>query len=167
MPLDPKSLDPKRLARDAKRAQAQRPDTGIGRETTGVTRAVRAGLPVIRELRAAGVTWAAIAEAMSAQGVTQGAGKPLTATRLTAIVTQVEAQERRKAEREARRRARPDLTVSPEAISPNAPATSLPPSATPASPPARPAPPGPSARATEEEIRRAGLDDLHRLLKKP
>jgi hypothetical protein len=81
MPPDPKSLDPKRLARDAKRAQAQRPDAGIGRETTGVTRAVRAGLPVIRELRAAGVTWAAIAEAMGAQGVTQGAGAPLLVTK--------------------------------------------------------------------------------------
>lgn len=159
-------LDPKRLARDAKRAQARRPDTSIGRETTGVTRAVRAGLPVIRQLRAAGVTWAAIADAMSAQGVRQGEGKPLTATRLTAIVTQVEAQERRKAEREARRRTRPDLAVAPEAISPPAPATPLPPSHPPAALPALPATPGSGARATEEEIRRAGLHDLHQLLKK-
>ena len=160
MPPDPKSLDPKRLARDAKRAQAQRPDAGIGRETTGVTRAVRAGLPVIRELRAAGVTWAAIAEAMSAQGVTQGAGKPLTATRLTAIVTQVEAQERRTVEREARRRTRSDLTVSSEAV--RSPEPPLP--ATAAS--AHPAPDGSGAHATEEQIRRAGLHDLRQLLKK-
>lgn len=153
-------LDPKRLARDAKRAQAQRPDSTIGRETTGVTRAVRAGLPVIRQLRAAGVTWAAIAEALSAQGVTQGEGRPLTATRLTAIVTQVEAQIRRTAEREARRRTRPDLTVSPEAVpSPE------PPLAAPAAP-ALPSPVGSNPRATEEEIRRAGLHDLHQLLKK-
>lgn len=153
-------LDPKRLARDAKRAQAQRPDSIIGRETTGVTRAVRTSLPVIRQLRAAGVTWAAIAEAMSAQGVTQGEGRPLTATRLTAIVTQVEAQERRTAEREARRRTRPDLTASSEIVPP--PALSLPDLVA----PAPPAPPGSGAHATEEEIRRAGLHDLRQLLKK-
>lgn len=153
-------LDPKRLARDAKRAQAQRPDSIIGREATGVTRAVRTSLPVIRQLRAAGVTWAAIAEAMSAQGVTQGEGRPLTATRLTAIVTQVEAQERRTAEREARRRTRPDLTASSEIVPP--PALSLPDLVA----PAPPAPAGSGAHATEEEIRRAGLHDLRQLLKK-
>jgi len=153
-------LDPKRLARDAKRAQAQRPDSTIGRETTGVTRAVRAGLPVIRQLRAAGVTWAAIAEAMSAQGVTQGDGQPLTATRLTAIVTQVEAQERRTVEREARRRTRSDLTVSSEAV--RSPEPPLPATAA----PAPPAPDGSGAHATEEQIRRAGLHDLRQLLKK-
>lgn len=157
-------LDPKRLARDAKRAQAQRPDTGIGRETTGVTRAVRAGLPVIRQLRAAGVTWAAIAEAMAAQGVTQGAGTPLSATRLTAIVTQVEAQIRRKAEREAGRHSRSDLTLSSGLLPPSHPtATSLP---APAAAPAPLPPSGSSVPATEEEIRRAGLHDLHQLLKK-
>ncbi|MET0527926.1 MAG: hypothetical protein ABW003_06205, partial [Microvirga sp.] len=37
------TLDPKRLARDAKRVQAARPAGGIGRETTGVTPG-RAGL---------------------------------------------------------------------------------------------------------------------------
>lgn len=157
-------LDPKRLARDANRAQAKRPDTGIGRETTGVTRAVRAGLPVIRQLRAAGVTWAAIAEAMSAQGVTQGAGTPLSATRLTAIVTQVEAQIRRKAEREAGRRSRSDLTLSSGLLPPSHPAaTSLP---APAAAPAPLPPSGSGVPATEEEIRRAGLNDLHQLLKK-
>ena len=153
-------LDPKRLARDAKRAQAQRPDSSIGRETTGVTRAVRAGLPVIRQLRAAGVTWAAIAEALSAQGVTQGEGRPLTATRQT-IVTLVEAQERRPAARAARRRTRPDLTTSSEIVPP--PELSLPDPVA----PAPPAPAGSGAHATEEQIRRAGLHDLRQLLKKP
>ncbi|MDV2988432.1 UNVERIFIED_CONTAM: hypothetical protein Q9R58_29555, partial [Methylobacteriaceae bacterium AG10] len=119
------------------------------------------GLPVIRQLRAAGVTWAAIAEALSAQGVTQGEGRPLTATRLTAIVTQVEAQERRTAEREARRRTRPDLTTSSEIVPP--PELSLPDPVA----PAPPAPAGSGAHATEEQIRRAGLHDLRQLLKKP
>ena len=58
-------LDPKRLLRDAKKAQTTRPATMVGRETTGVTRAVRAALPTIRRLRVAGVSWAAIAQALN------------------------------------------------------------------------------------------------------
>ena len=99
---------------------------------------------------------------MSAQGVTQGAGKPLTASRLTAIVGQVEAQLRRQAERAAARRARPDLAGSqPPAIGDTAaPAPVAPVPATPPPVPDRAAP------ASEEAIRRAGLDALHKLLKK-
>ncbi|SFT26624.1 hypothetical protein [Methylobacterium sp. yr668] len=156
------TLDPKRLARDAKRVQAARPAGGIGRETTGVTRAVRDGLPMIRQLRESGITWAAIAAAMSAQGVTQGAGKPLTASRLTAIVGQVEAQLRRQAEQAAVRRARPDLADAkpPLAGETDAPAPVAPVPSTPSPVLDRP------ARASEEAIRRAGLDSLHKLLKK-
>ncbi|MEL6065097.1 MULTISPECIES: hypothetical protein [unclassified Methylobacterium] len=156
------TLDPKRLARDAKRVQATRPTAGIGRETTGVTRAVRDGLPMIRQLRASGITWAAIAAAMSAQGVTQGAGKPLTASRLTAIVGQVEAQLRRQAERAAARRARPDLAdpKPPLAGDTATPAPVAPVPNTPSPAPGRP------AHTSEEAIRRAGLDALHKLLKK-
>jgi hypothetical protein len=156
------TLDPKRLARDAKRVQATRPAGGIGRETTGVTRAVRDGLPIIRQLREGGITWAAIAAAMSAQGVTQGAGKPLTASRLTAIVGQVEAQLRRQAERAAVRRARPDLAgpqppLTGDTVAPVLVATI----------PTIPSPvPDRTAHASEEAIRRAGLDALHKLLKK-
>ena len=54
------TLDPKRLARDAKRVQATRLAGGLGRQTTGVTRAVRDGLPMIRQLRESGITWAAL-----------------------------------------------------------------------------------------------------------
>ncbi len=55
-----------------------------------MTRAVRDGLPMIRQLRESGITWAAIAAAMSAQGLNPGCRKPLTRSRLTAIVGQVE-----------------------------------------------------------------------------
>jgi len=156
------TLDPKRLARDAKRVQATRPTAGIGRETTGVTRAVRDGLPMIRQLREGGITWAAIAAAMAAQGVTQGAGKPLTASRLTAIVGQVEAQLRRQAERAAARRARPDLAA------PQPPLTGDTAAPAPVAPVPNTPPPVPdrAAPASEEAIRRAGLDALHKLLKK-
>lgn len=156
------TLDPKRLARDAKRVQATRPAGGIGRETTGVTRAVRDGLPMIRQLREGGITWAAIAAAMSAQGVTQGAGRPLTASRLTAIVGQVEAQLRRQAEQATARRARADLAAPQPALTGDtaapAPIAPVPLASSPA--------PDTTAHASEEAIRRAGLDALHKLLKK-
>jgi len=156
------TLDPKRLARDAKRVQATRPAGGIGRETTGVTRAVRDGLPMIRQLRDGGITWAAIAAAMSAQGVTQGAGRPLTASRLTAIVGQVEAQLRRQAEQATARHARADLTAPQPAITGRtaapAPIAPVPFASSPA--------PDSTPHTSEEAIRRAGLDALHKLLKK-
>jgi len=156
------TLDPKRLARDAKRVQATRPAGGIGRETTGVTRAVRDGLPMIRQLRQGGITWAAIAAAMSAQGVTQGAGRPLTASRLTAIVGQVEAQLRRQAEQITARRARADLAAPQPARTGDTAAPALIAPVPPVSSPA----PDTTAHASEEAIRRAGLDALHKLLKK-
>ena len=154
-------LDPKRLLRDAKRAQTGRPAATVGRETTGVTRAVRAALPTIRILRAAGVTWAAIAQAMAEQGVRQKGDAPLTATRLTAIVGQVEAQQRRR-EAAAQPRNRPDLVSA--GPPPPDPSWSVP------EPPLRPEAAGqtghPPAHPTAEAIRRAGLAELNRILKK-
>lgn len=154
-------LDPKRLVRDAKKAQTARPATLVGRETTGVTRAVRAALPAIRTLRAAGVTWAAIAQAMAEQGVRQKGNVPLTATRLTAIVGQVEAQDRRRSAA-AISRGRPDLAgATPASRDPVGPAHPPPREPAPADPPNRPA-----AHPSAEAIRRAGLAELNRILKK-
>lgn len=149
------SLDPKRLLRDAKKAQTTRPATMVGRETTGVTRAVRAALPTIRKLRATGVSWAAIAQAMAEQGVRQKGDVPLTATRLTAIVGQVEAQDRRRDA--AAVRSRPDLAAEPVSPVRPAPAPEPPRGPTPADPPTHP---------TAEAIRRAGLAELNQILKK-
>lgn len=101
-------LDPKKLRQDAKRLQAARPPSAVGRETTGTTSAIRAALPVIYQLRQDGVSWPAIAEALAGQGVIQGRDRtPLTTNRLTALVTQIEEQARRKA-RKAGSRARAD-----------------------------------------------------------
>ncbi len=69
-----------------------------------MTRAVRDGLPMIRQLRESGITWAAIAAAMSAQGLNPGVQETPDASRLTAIVGQVEAQLRRQAKQAAVRR---------------------------------------------------------------
>ena len=79
------ALDPKRLHEDAKRLQKARLPTIAGRETTGTTRAIRAALPVIYQLREEGVSWSAIASALADQGVVQGRDRiALTTHRLTA-----------------------------------------------------------------------------------
>ena len=110
-------LDPRRLARDAKTLEAERPAGAIGRETTGVTRAVRALMPAIRELREAGVRWAAIAEALARQGVVGPDGKPMKANRLTAVVDRIEQGQQRKVAKvqvQVRSR-RPDFARPPPA----------------------------------------------------
>jgi len=150
-------LDPKRLLRDAKKAQIARPTSTVGRETTGVTRAVRAALPTLRKLREAGVTWAAIAQAMSEQGLRQKGDLPLTASRLTAIVGQIEAQQHRRTVAAAARR-RPDLADARPLVG----SVSRDPSA----PVHDPAPVTPAPHPSAETIRRAGLAELNRILKK-
>lgn len=156
------ALDAKRLMRDAKLAQADRPGTAIGRETTGVTRAVRESVSVIRRLRAAGVSWKAIAQAMTAQGITQSGGEALTATRLTAIFSQVEARMGRPALDLARRERRSDLAPRAGETGPGASTASLadrmPDQPSDALQPGRP--------ATEAEIRRAGLAELRKILRR-
>jgi hypothetical protein len=98
------TLDPKKLRLDAKRLNKARPRSPIGRNTTGTTDAIRAALPTIYELRKAGVSWPAIAEALADQGVVQGKNRTrLTTHRLTALVTQIKNQERRKAEKSSDR----------------------------------------------------------------
>ena len=156
------ALDAKRLMRDATLAQADRPGTAIGRETTGVTRAVRESVSVIRRLRAAGVSWKAIAQAMTAQGITQSGGKALTATRLTAIFSQVEARVGRPARDLARRQRRSDLAPRTGEMGAGASTASvadrIPDQPSDALQPGRP--------ATEAEIQRAGLAELRKILRR-
>lgn len=152
------SLDPKKLRQDAQRLHGARSATGVGRETLGTTKAVRAALPVIYELRKTGVSWPAIAEALGAQGVVQGRDRvPLTTNRLTALVTQIEDQVRRKAAKVVHRN-RNDTTekaagpVRPLTLSPDFanvfPDTSQPPT------------------STAEGLRRDALQRLQTILKK-
>jgi hypothetical protein len=117
------SIDPKRLETDAKRLgaehKAQRPTT-----RTGATDAITAALPAIEQLRDQGVEWAAIAAAMAAQGVVQGADRqPLTGRRLCALLSAIRKREERRARKRSLRRARTDVvprytpgmvTVAPE-----------------------------------------------------
>lgn len=149
-------LDPRRLARDAKTLEAKRPAGAIGRETTGVTRAVRALMPAIRELREAGVRWAAIAEALARQGVVGPDGKPMKANRLTAVVDRIEQGQQRKVAKVQVRSRRPDFARPPPAgptlPQPDTPARDQP-------------PPAATEHRTAEQIIRDGLSDLNALLK--
>lgn len=151
-------LDSKKLRQDALRLQKVRGTSSIGRETTGTSKAVRESLPTIHQLRRDGVSWAVIAQALAEQGVVQGKDRiPLTTGRLTALVSQIEAQQRKKAlkfgardrgdtiERAAepvkRLTLSPDLAVSTETseISP---------------------------LSTEDDLRRAAFEKLQTVLKK-
>lgn len=150
-------LDPKKLREDARRLQEARPPTTVGKETTGTTSAIRAALAIIYDLRKEGVSWPVIAQALAGQGVVQGKDRiPLTTKRLTAIVSQLESQERKKASR--RERVRRDsvqqpadrqlrLRLSPDLIGP-------------------PANTEPSTQSTEENLRRSAFDKIQSLLKK-
>lgn len=155
------AIDLKRLVHDAKKAQAKRPVALVGRETTGVTRAIRHLLPTIRELRTAGVTWAAIAIALAEQQVTQANGEPLTASRLTSIVGQIKTQDKRKILLAETRRQR---SVAPSLVGATASHKGrfkLAPELT-----ARPEPEEAARPSTEEEIRRAHYDKHRHLFKK-
>lgn len=105
-------IDRKRLLKDARKAEADRPLPSVGRETVGIFQAVRELLPTIRELRAGGVRWAAIADALNQQGIyPEKDGQPavLTPNRLTAIVSALERQQLSKAKKSVARQNRPDL----------------------------------------------------------
>ena len=149
-------LDPRRLARDAKTLEAKRPAGAIGRETTGVTRAVRALMPTIRELREAGVRWAAIAEALARQGVVGPDGQPMRANRLTAVVDRIEQGQQRKVAKVQVQRQRPDLAVPPPADSK---------ARQPGTPARKQASPVTTEFRTAEQISRDNLSSLDAILK--
>ncbi len=149
------ALDPKRLLKDAKRLQKARLPTRAGHETTGTTRAIRAALPVIYQLREDGVSWSAIAAALADQGVVQGRDRiPLTTHRLTALVSQIEDQARNKAGNRVR---------SDTPLRPIEPARRVSLSSDLAR---RPVAPDPQPSSTEDEIRSAALENIKSVLKK-
>ena len=162
------SIDLRKLRRDAARAEKERPLPSVGRETTGAVRLVRDLLPAIREMRERGLRWAAIADALAAQGVHQlidGERRPLTANRLTAIVSAVERQATRSAGRTRARRNRPGLVaadVDPETVAGSSTQRVA------LSPELQPDPNDPGdtdtpSHASEEELRRSRLDAVRRL----
>jgi hypothetical protein len=148
-------LDPKQLRQDARRLQDARP---VGRESTGTTKAIRTALPVIYQLRKDGVSWPVIADALAVQGVVQGKDRiPLKTKRLTAIVRQIEVQDRKKANK-AGNRVRSDAPHHPAE-----PTLRL---SLSADLPTRPAPLDPQPSSTEDELRTAALENIKSVLKK-
>jgi len=152
------SLDSKKLRQDAQRLQKERQSSLLGRETTGTTKAIRAALPIIHQLRRDGVSWPAIAQALAKQGVVQGKDRiPLTTNRLTALVSQIEKQERKKKLKLGNRdrgdttkrqvEPAPRLALSPDLVGP-ADTSDLQP------------------HSTEDELRQAAFEKLRTVLKK-
>lgn len=116
MPVTTTIIDKKRLLQDAVQAEKDRPLPSVGRETVGIVRAIRDLLPTIHELRAKKVRWAAITDALNAQGIypeQDGQSATLTTNRLTAIVSTLERRDAETTKRAAMRQVRTGL-VSPK-----------------------------------------------------
>ena len=107
-------IDSKRLTKDCAKVQAVLAESGHAHCGTGATAIIEPVLPLIRELRARKHSWAAIAAALAQQGVVQGlARQPITARRLTALISAIGKRERRHAKRSESRFRRQDLAPSP------------------------------------------------------
>lgn len=109
------SIDSRRLTKDCESAQAALAARGHVLRRTGATAVIEPILPLIQELRTQKHSWAAIAAALSAQGVVQGTDrKSITARRLTALISAINKRVRRQQERSAERTKRRDLAPLPE-----------------------------------------------------
>jgi hypothetical protein len=107
-------IDSKRLTKDCASAQAASADSCHAHRNTGATALIESILPLIRELRGRKFSWAAIASALAAQGVVQGGDRrPITARRLTALISAINKRERRREARLSGRAKRRDLAPLP------------------------------------------------------
>src|SRR5674476_202493 len=103
-------IDSKRLTKDSADAQAAMAANGLARRRTGATAVIEPLLPLIRELRARKHSWAAIATALAKQGVVQGVDRePITARRLTALISAINKRVQLRENRSAGRARRRDL----------------------------------------------------------
>ena len=159
-----RSIDVKKLRRTVAARQAARPaGVGLGgRVGTGAMALVRSNLAALDELRAGGATWAEIAAGLAEQGMTQGAGEPITAKRLTALVTLVRKAEATRAAKISVRQGREDLAAERKVDAKRAAGTKLQLAAELTSSPAAVNVHGPS----EGEIRREAFDRHDHLFKK-
>jgi hypothetical protein len=150
-------IDPKQLQRDARLLKKTREQ----HKGPGTTAAVRAVLPTIHRLRADRVHWSEIAAALGKQGVVQGKGEnriPITTTRLTSLVRQIEAKVKR-ADYKPKRAKPPGTRDQTIALQKPTVSLSLELAAdTKAS--------GQKSPPTEEDLRRAALGRIQDVLKK-
>jgi hypothetical protein len=107
-------INAKRLTKDCPNAQSMLAASGRAHCGTGATAIIEPVLSLIRDLRKQKHSWSAIAAALARQGVVQGVDRqPITARRLTALISAIDKRERRHATRSASRFRRPDLAPSP------------------------------------------------------
>jgi UDP-N-acetylglucosamine enolpyruvyl transferase len=108
------SIDSKRLTKDCASAQATLAANGHALRRTGATAIIEPILPLILELRAQKHSWAAIAAALAKQGVVQGVDRePITARRLTALISAINNRVRQQEARLSGRAKRRDLAPLP------------------------------------------------------
>jgi len=130
---------------------------GHAHRRTGATAVIEPLLPIIRELRARKYSWAAIAAALAKQGVVQGVNRePITARRLTALISAINKRVRRQEERSAGRAKRRDLVPLPRQAHTLALSADL----------SVPAVAATTVTASEEDFRREEFDDRVRSLLK-
>lgn len=86
-------IDFKRLRREVEQRKSARATSPRGRTNTGATAVIRKHLPDLERMHADGAIWDEIAAGLSAQGVKQGNGKPLTGRRLTALIHSIKTRE--------------------------------------------------------------------------
>lgn len=108
------SIDLKRLKKDCADAQATLAAGGHALRRTGATAIIEPILPLILELRSQKHSWAAIAAALAKQGVVQGVDRePITARRITALISAINKRQQRREARLSGRSKRRDLTPLP------------------------------------------------------
>ena len=78
--------------------------------------AVRQHLPAIEVLHDEGASWVDIAAGLTAQGLVQGNGAPLTGRWLTALIASIRRQDMQRAAKVAKRAGRTDLWREPAAV---------------------------------------------------
>jgi hypothetical protein len=107
-------VDAKRLLEDCTAAQTNRAASTCAHRNTGATAIIEPILPLIRELREQNFSWAAIASALANQGVVQGGDRrPITARRLTALISAINKREQRRKTHMSDRAKRRDLVPLP------------------------------------------------------
>ncbi|XYD06875.1 hypothetical protein R1A27_17010 [Methylobacterium sp. NMS12] len=164
------TIDLKRLRRDLVRRQADRPAgrAPSGRTLTGAMAVVRALLPELTRLRAAGLTWPEIAAGLAAQGVVQTRGEhlvPITGRRVSALVASLRRQELSRRRAAERRASRSDLAL-PTLVAGSRPSPSARLHLAADLTSAAPAPPDAPLPVSEEALRRAALASVKDILKK-
>lgn len=123
---------------------------------------VRDNLDALVEMQVGGVTWNAIAAALTKQGYATSDGRPLTGAQITGIVSSVRRQAKRRAAKAANRQGRADL---PKPLPERGPERRLSLSADLVSSATSRDLAASDATGTEDAIRRENLDKLQDILK--